>query len=114
MSFGGYTYILGYPSNQGIMPSLLVKNVPEDLMRELRRLKAELGCRTWVELLEKLVKMRPREVIVIGEEDVERMRRAIEEFLELREVVTREWGGGSVLEEFRKARRHEGSCLRRR
>jgi len=28
------------------MPALLVKNVPEDLMKELKRLKVELGCKT--------------------------------------------------------------------
>jgi len=54
------------------MPTLLVKNVSEDLMRELRKLKVELGCRTWAELLEKLVKLRSKDVIVIGEEDLEK------------------------------------------
>ncbi len=89
------------------MPTLLVKNVPEALMRELRKLKAELGCRTWAELLEKLVKLRSKEVIVIGEEDLERMKRAIDEFLDLRNTVTERWGKGTVLEEIRRARRHE-------
>ena len=37
------------------MPTLLVKNVSEALMRELRKLKAELGCKTWAELLEDLL-----------------------------------------------------------
>jgi len=65
------------------MPTLLVKNVPEDLMRELRKLKAELGCRTWAEFLEKLVRLRSKEIIVVGEEELEKMRRAVKEFLEL-------------------------------
>ncbi|MEM1848371.1 MAG: hypothetical protein QXH70_04525 [Thermofilaceae archaeon] len=52
------------------MPALLVKNVPDDLMRELKRLKVELGCKTWVELLEKLVER--RRVIVV--EEAERTR----------------------------------------
>jgi len=86
---------------------LLVKNIPEDLMRELRRLKAELGCRTWAELLEMLVKFRSKEVIVIGEEELEKMRRAVDEFLELRNIVTEKWGEGTVLEEIRRARHHE-------
>ncbi len=89
------------------MPTLLVKNVPEALMRELRKLKAELGCRTWAELLEKLVKLRSKDVIVIGEEDLEKMRKAIDEFLELRTIVTKRWSEGTVLEEIRRARRHE-------
>ena len=89
------------------MPTLLVKNVPEDLMRELRRLKVELGCRTWAELLEKLVRARPPEVVVVTEEDRERLREAVDKFLSLREIVTREWSSGSVLDEFRRARGHE-------
>jgi len=89
------------------MPTLLVKNVSEDLMRELRKLKVELGCRTWAELLEKLVRSRSREVIIIGEEDLERMRRAVDEFLKLGEVVSKKWREGTVLEEIRKARGHE-------
>ena len=89
------------------MPTLLVKNVPEDLMRELRRLKVELGCRTWAELLEKLVRARPTEVVVVTEEDRERLREAVDKFLSLREIVTREWRGGPVLDEFRRSRRRE-------
>lgn len=85
------------------MPTLLVKNVPEDLMRELRRLKVELNCKTWVELLEKLVE---RQKIIIVE-DAERVEKAVEQFLALREIVTSKWGDGSVLEEFRRARGHE-------
>lgn len=88
------------------MPTLLVKNVPEDLMRELRRLKVELGCRTWAELLGKLVE--GWRVIIV--EDAERTRRAVEEYLSLRETVTRRWSGGSVLEEFRRTRSHESEA----
>ena len=89
------------------MPTLLVKNVSEDLMRELRKLKAELGCRTWAEFLEELVKLRSKEVIIIGEVELEKMRRAVDEFLELRSIVTEKWGEGTVLEEIRRARCHE-------
>ena len=89
------------------MPALLVKNVPEALMRELRKLKVELDCRTWAELLEKLVKLRSKEVVVIGEEDLGKMRRAVDEFLKLRDIVTERWSEGTVLEEVRRARRHE-------
>jgi len=89
------------------MPTLLVKNVPEALMRELRKLKAELGCKTWAELLEKLVKLRSKDVIIIEKEDLEKMRKAVDEFLELRDIITERWGKGTVLEEIRRARRHE-------
>jgi len=91
------------------MPTLLVKNVPEDLMRELRKLKVELGCRTWAELLQKLVKYRSKakDVIIIEKKDLEKMRKAVDGFLELRNIVTEKWGEGTVLEEIRRARRHE-------
>mgnify|MGYP000350732448 CR=1 FL=1 len=89
------------------MPALLVKNVPEALMRELRKLKVELDCRTWAELLEKLVKLRSKEVVVIGEEDLGKMRRAVDEFLKLGDIVTERWSEGTVLEEVRRARHHE-------
>ena len=88
------------------MPTLLVKNVPEDLMRELKKLKVELGCKTWVKLLDKLVKR--RRVIVV--EEAERTRGAVEEFLALREIVTAKWGEGSVLEEFGRVRSHEAEA----
>jgi len=93
-----------------IMPTLLVRNVPESLMRELRRLKVELGCRTWAELLERLVRVGSGEVIVIEKEE---MRKAIDDFLKLREIVTSRWGEGTVLEEFRRARGHEDSDIGR-
>jgi len=93
-----------------IMPTLLVRNVPESLMRELRRLKVELGCRTWAELLERLVRVGSGEVIVIEKEE---MRKAVDDFLKLREIVTSRWGEGTVLEEFRRARGHEDSDIGR-
>ena len=92
------------------MPTLLVRNVPESLMRELRRLKVELGCRTWAELLERLVRVGSGEVIVI---EKEAMRKAVDDFLKLREIVTSRWGEGTVLEEFRRARGHEDSDIGR-
>ena len=97
------------------MPTLSVKNVPHDLMKELRRLKAELGCRTWAELLEKLIRLRSREVVLIEDKDLESMRRAVNEFLKLRDDVTKKWRKGSVLVEFRRARGREAedSYIRR-
>ena len=95
------------------MPTLLVRNVPESLMRELRRLKVELGCRTWAELLDRLVRVGAGGVIVIEKEDMEEMRKAIDGFLELREIVTSRWGEGTVLDELRRARGHEDSDIGR-
>ena len=36
------------------MATILIKNVPEDVLKELKRLKVELGCKTWADLLEQL------------------------------------------------------------
>jgi len=48
---------------------ILIKNLPEDLLRELKRLKVELDCRIWAELLEKLVESRKKEEKGEGEGD---------------------------------------------
>ncbi len=90
------------------MPTLLIKNVPEELLRELRRLKVELECRTWAELLEKLVKRGRGGLLTLSSQEERAMKEAVGEFLKLRKIVSRKWSGPSVLEEFRKARRHEG------
>ena len=87
------------------MPTLLVKNVPEDLLKELRKIKAETGCKTWAELLSYLVKQREKQVIILDDSYRRKARRAVDEFLDLREIVSKRWQG-SVLGEFRKARRH--------
>lgn len=88
------------------MAAILIKNIPEELLRELRRLNVELGCRTWAELLAKLVQLR-REVLLTVE-DFERMKRGVQGFLGLRAVVSERWRGApSMLEEVRGYRRHE-------
>ncbi len=89
------------------MKSLLIKGVSEDLLKELKRLKVELNCRTWAELLEKLVKMKHLRILVIDEEHNQRVREGIDEFIRLRDTVSERWRGSSVLEEFRRSRRHE-------
>ena len=38
------------------MATILVKGIPEDLLKELKKLKVEMNCRTWAELLAELVK----------------------------------------------------------
>jgi hypothetical protein len=89
------------------MATILIKNLPEDLLKELKRLKVELGCKTWSDLLSELVAY--REPIILSEEDRSRMKRGVEGFLGLRNEVSRKWKGPSVLEEIRRSRHHE-SC----
>ena len=90
------------------MPTLLVKNLTEELLRELKRLKVEFGCRTWAELLELLVKLSPKETFALDENEAKNIKRGVNEFLELAEMTSERWRGPpSVLEELRKSRRHE-------
>jgi len=80
------------------MTTILVKNVSSRLDKELRKLKVELGCRTWAELLAKLVEYEGgRE---LGED---RLR-------EMKAGVSTKWvGRPSVLEDVGKSRRHGAS-----
>jgi hypothetical protein len=89
------------------MPTLLIKNVSEELLKELKKIKAEAGCKTWAELLEYLVRIRFNKQIIIDEKYRKKAKRAVDEFLEMGEELTRKWKEGSVLEEFRKARRQK-------
>jgi len=92
------------------MPTLLIKNVSEELLKELRRLKVEFECKTWAELLELLTKLSLKETFVIDEEDVEKIRGGVKELLELSKKVSERWRGPpSVIEELRKSRRHGNS-----
>ena len=89
-----------------LMATVLIKGLPEDLLKELKRLKVELGCKTWAELLAKLVAS--REMIFLDEEDFEKMRAGVQGFLKLRGLVSKRWvGPPSVLEETRRSRDHE-------
>ena len=90
------------------MPTLLIKNVSEELLEELKRLKVELGCKTWAELLEKLVRGSYRGVFIVSEDELRDMKKAVNGFLKLREIVSKKWQGPSVVEELRRTRRHEG------
>jgi hypothetical protein len=87
------------------LATILVKNVPEDVLKKLRRLKVELGCKTWADLLSELATY--REPIMLSDEERNRMKQGVEGFLSLRDGVTRKWKGPSVLEEIRRTRRHE-------
>jgi hypothetical protein len=88
------------------MATILVKNLPEDLLKELKKLKVELGCRTWAELLAKLVESEG--AISLDEEELKEMRIGVQSFLKLRSVVSKRWAGHpTVLEETRRSRAHE-------
>jgi hypothetical protein len=91
------------------MPTMLVKNVSQELLRELKRLKMELGCKTWAELLELLVRLGPKEIFSLSKDEVETIKEGVKGFIGLRETVSKRWSGPpSVVDEFRKQRRHEG------
>lgn len=64
--------------------TILVKGLQEDLLKELKRLKVELGCKMWAELLSKLAAS--REFIIIDEEGLDRIRAGVQGFLNLRDV----------------------------
>jgi len=88
------------------LATILVKNVPEGLLKELKRLKADLSCRTWAELLAKLVES--ERTISLGEEKLEEIRSGVEGFLKLRSFVSNRWTGRpTVLEESRRSRANE-------
>jgi hypothetical protein len=90
------------------MPTLLIKNISEELLKELKKIKAEAGCSTWAELLEYLVKIKVnKQIVMIDEKYREKAKKAVIEFLKMSDEVTRKWKEGSVLEEFGKARSHE-------
>lgn len=85
------------------MATILVKNLPEDVLKELKRLKIELGCRTWAELLAKLVES--ERAISLSEEEVKEMRTGVQGYLKLRSTVSSRWTGPpTVLEEARRSR----------
>jgi hypothetical protein len=87
------------------LATILVKNVPEDLLKRLKRLKVDLGCRTWAELLGKLVES--ERITVLGDKELKEMRTGVRGFLKLRRAVSRKWAGHpSVLEETRSSRHH--------
>ncbi|MDH7606655.1 MAG: hypothetical protein QHH12_02650 [Candidatus Bathyarchaeota archaeon] len=87
------------------MATILIKNVPDDLLKELKRLKVELGCKTWAELLGKLVTS--ENTIIITKDKLDEMKSGVQGFLKLKSVVSTKWiGPPTVLEETRRLRRH--------
>jgi hypothetical protein len=88
------------------LATILVKNVPEDVLKELKRLKVELGCKTWADLLSQLASS--CEPTLVTEEKRRRMKKGVEGLLSLRSEVTSKWKGSTtVLEESRRSRHHE-------
>jgi hypothetical protein len=86
------------------MATILVKNLPEELLKELKRLKVELGCKTWADLLSELV---TREETLLKEEKIGKTETGIKNFLNLKPAVSTKWNSSStVLEETRRSRRH--------
>ena len=89
------------------MATILVKNLPEQLLRELKKLKVELGCRTWAELLAKLVESSEK-AVSLSEQELDVTRVGVQGFLKLRSAVSGRWAGHpTVLEEVRRSRDHE-------
>jgi len=90
------------------LTTILVKNVPEGLLRQLKKLKADLDCKTWAELLAKLVES--ERTVSLSEEKMNEMRTGVRGFLKLRGPVTDKWIlPPGVLEEVRKSRGHVSS-----
>jgi hypothetical protein len=89
------------------MPTLLVKGLSESTLKQLKRLKVELDCDTWAELLERLSRGLPARRS-FTKEQLQDMRDASKKLAELSEKASRKWRGPpGVVDEFRKARRHE-------
>ena len=90
------------------MTTILVKNVSSHLEKELRKLKAEFGCRTWADLLTKLVEAQT--IREVGGERLSEMKAGVKGFLQLRTPVSSKWiGRPSVVDETRKSRKHDAS-----
>ena len=87
------------------MSTILVKNLPEELLKELKRLKIELGCKTWADLLSELV---TSEETLLNEEKNSETETGVKNFLNLKTAVSTEWNNNpTVLQETRRSRRHE-------
>jgi hypothetical protein len=87
------------------MATILVKNLPEELLKELKWLKVELGCKTWADLLSELV---TNEEAQLNEDKNSKTEIGVKNFLNLKNAVSTKWNNStSVLEETRRSRRHE-------
>lgn len=88
------------------MPTILVKGLSEETLKQLKRLKVELNCGSWAELLEIL--SLPQWKISLTRKELSEMKEGAKQFMAPSDNISRKWRGTpSVLEEFRKSRRHE-------
>jgi hypothetical protein len=88
------------------LATILVKNLPEDLLKELKRLKVEWGCKTWAELLAKLVES--ERTPPLSSEKLQEMRTGVQDLLKLRKTVSSRWiSHPTVLNETRRTRKHD-------
>jgi hypothetical protein len=87
------------------MTTILVKNLSEELLKELKRLKVELGCKTWADLLSELVS---NEKTLLNEDLNRKTETGVKNFLNLKNAVSTKWNNNpTVLQETRRSRRHE-------
>lgn len=88
------------------MATILVKGVSEDTLKRLKKLKVELECGTWAELLDKLA--RSDLAVTLNKEEVSEMRQGVSEFITLANRVSKKWKGPpTIVEEMRVSRHHE-------
>ncbi|MDH2901909.1 MAG: hypothetical protein PXY39_13150 [archaeon] len=88
------------------MPTILVKGVSEDALKRLKKLKVELDCDTWAELLDKLSESDRR--VTLTKKEISEMKQGVTEFIALANKVSKKWHDRpTVLEEFRASRKHE-------
>jgi len=87
------------------MATILVKNLPEELLKELKKLKVELGCKTWADLLSELVITSEESLL---KEENSKTETGVKNFLNLKTAVSTKWSDPpTVLQETRRSRRHE-------
>ena len=88
------------------MPTILVKGVSGDTLKRLKKLKVELECNTWAELLDKLSRF--DRTVTFTKEELSGMRQGVSEFITLANRVSKKWKGSpTVVEEMRDSRHHE-------
>ncbi len=89
------------------MATILVKGVSDETLKRLKRLKVELDCDTWAELLDKLAQSDRK--VTFTKEEISEMKEGVNEFVALANKVSKKkWRDPSIaiLEEFRVSRRH--------
>ena len=89
------------------MPTILVKGVSEETLKRLKKLKVELNCDTWAELLNKLARS-DRSGIAFTKQEISEMKQGVSEFVTLANKVSKKWRNPpTVLEESRASRKHD-------